>query len=150
MTRLDFYVLQDVERQAMLRFACRLAAKAAGAGKAIYVHARSGAEAEEFDELLWCYPPNRMIPHGLAGQPAAEGAPVVVGGAWELVGDMDWAARGLLINLSDEVPAFIDRFERAAEIIVGENRTSGRARYRLYRDRGYVLSTHELDDWEGA
>ena len=134
----------------MLRFACRLAAKAAGTGRPIYVHAQSGAEAEEFDELLWCYPPNRMIPHGLAGQRAAEGAPVVVGNAPELAQDMDWAARGLLINLADEAPAFIDRFERAAEIIVGENRTSGRARYRLYRDRGYALATHELDDWEGT
>ncbi len=148
--RLDFYILQDVERQAMLRFACRLAAKAVGAGKPIYVHAQSGAEAEEFDELLWCYPPNRMIPHGLAGQPAAAGAPVVVGSAPELTEDMDWAAQGLLINLCDEAPAFVDRFERAAEIIVGENRTSGRARYRFYRDRGYQLSTHELEDWEGT
>ena len=134
----------------MLRFACRLAAKATAAGKSIYVHAQSGAEAEEFDELLWCYPPNRMIPHGLAGQPAAEGAPVVVGSVPELAEDRGWSAQGLLINLSDEAPAFMDRFERAAEIIVGENRTSGRARYRLYRDRGYALSTHELDDWEGT
>ena len=148
--RLDFYILQDVERQAMLRFACRLAAKAVGAGKPIYVHAQSGAEAEEFDELLWCYPPNRMIPHGLAGRPAAEGAPVVVGSAPELPQERGWAAQGLLINLSDDAPAFIDQFERAAEIIVGENRKSGRARYRLYRDRGYALSTHELDDWEGT
>ena len=134
----------------MLRFACRLAAKAVGAGKPTYVHAQSGAEAEEFDELLWCYPPHRMIPHGLAGAPAAEGAPVVVGSAPELAQDRGWAAQGLLINLSDEVPAFIDQFERAAEIIVGENRQGGRARYRLYRDRGYTLSTHELDDWEGT
>ena len=148
--RLDFYILQDVGREAMLRFACRLAAKAAGAGKSIYVHAQSGAEAEEFDELLWRYPPNRMIPHGLAGQPAAEGAPVVVGSAPEPAKDVDWSAQGLLINLGAAAPAFIDRFGRAAEIIVEENRAPGRARYRLYRDRGYDLSTHELDDWEGT
>ena len=134
----------------MLRFACRLAAKAVSAGKPTYVHAQSGAEAEEFDELLWCYPPHRMIPHGRAGQPAAEGAPVVVGSDPALPQDGEWAVQGLLINLSDEAPAFIGRFERAAEIIVGENRTTGRARYRLYRDRGYALSTHELDDWEGT
>lgn len=148
--RLDFYILQDVERQAMLRFACRLAAKAVGAGKLIYVQAQSGAQAEEFDDLLWCCPPNRMIPHGVAGQPAAEGAPVVVGSAPELAQDADWAGQGLLINLSDATPAFMDRFERAAEIVVGENRASGRARYRLYRDRGYALSTHEMDNWEGT
>ena len=133
----------------MLRFACRLAAKAAGAGKPIYVNAPSAAEAEEFDELLWCYPPNRMIPHGLAGQPAARGAPVVVGSGPELPEEAERTAPGLLINLSDDAPAFVGRFERAAEIIVGETRKSGRTRYRLYRDRGYALSTHELDDWEG-
>lgn len=134
----------------MLRFACRLAAKAAGAGKPIYVHAQNAAEAEAFDELLWCYPSNRMIPHGLAGQPAAEGAPVVVGSGGELPTDAERTLHGLLINLADEAPGFVDRFERAAEIIVGETRESGRARYRLYRDRGHPLSTHELDDWEGA
>ena len=134
----------------MLRFACRLAAKAAGAGNLTYVHAQSAAEAEEFDELLWCYPRNRMIPHGLVGQPAADGAPVVVGSAAELARDRDWATLGLLINLSDGAPDFIDDFERAAEIIVGENRSSGRARYRRYRDRGYALSTHELGDWEAT
>ncbi len=147
MTQLDFYVLQDVERGAMLRFACRLAVKAARAGQPIYVHAASAEQAREFDELLWCYPPGRMIPHGIVGSSDAVGAPVLIGDTAELREEM--AVDGLMINLSDGPPAFVDRFARAAEIIVEQTRASGRTRYRYYRERGYPLKHHEIGDWEG-
>ena len=146
MTRVDFYVLQDVEQTALHRFACRLAAKAVGTGHGAYLHAASDAQAREVDELLWHYPPNRMIPHGLLGEPAAEGAPVVIGVPMDSADRLP--ADGLLINLADEVPAFPGRFDRIAEIVVGEKRASGRTRYRYYRDRGYPLFHHDLDDWE--
>lgn len=146
MTQLDFYVLQDVERSAMLRFACRLAVKAARSGKPIYVHAANAEQAREFDELLWCYPPERIIPHGLVGSPEAAGAPVLIGSAPELAADA--LVDGLLINLSEEPPAFVDRFARAAEIVVEQTRASGRARYRHYRERGHPLKHHEIGDWE--
>ena len=45
--------------------------------------------------------------------------------------------------------AFPGRFERVAEIVVGSSRDAGRARYQFYRDRGFPLYHHELDDWEG-
>ncbi len=148
MTRVDFYVLQDVERTAMHRFACRLAAKALRNGQPSYLHTETEAQAQELDELLWVYPPHRLIPHGRLDTAAARGAPVVIGQR------MDAAAAlptdGLLINLADAVPAFPGWFERVAEIVVGERRTSGRERYRYYRDQGYRLFHHELDNWEGA
>ncbi len=146
MTRVDFYILQDVEQTAMRRFACRLAAKATENGKQTYLHAATDAEAREIDELLWDYPPNRMIPHGLLGKPEAEGAPVLIGHQTHSPDHLP--TDGLLINLMDDVPPFLGRFERVAEIVVGEKRASGRARYRYYRDRGYPLFHHELDDWE--
>ncbi len=146
MTQLDFYVLQDVERTAMLRFACRLAVKAARSGRPIYVHAANAEQAREFDELLWCHPPQRMIPHGVVGSPEAVGAPVLIGNGAELPEDV--AVDGLLINLSDEPPPFVDRFARAAEIVVEETRASGRTRYRHYRERGHPLKHHEIGDWE--
>jgi DNA polymerase III subunit chi len=48
------------------------------------------------------------------------------------------------------VPTFFGRFERVAEIIVQDRRDVGRDRYRFYRDRGYPLFHHELDEWEAA
>lgn len=145
---LDFYVLQDVDRNAMLRFACRLAAKAVRTSQPIYVHAASAEQAREFDELLWCYPPGRMIPHGIVGSTEAVGAPVLIGHAAELGEDM--AVDGLLINLTDEPPAFVGRFARAAEIVVEQTRASGRMRYKHYREQGYPLKHHEIGDWEGG
>lgn len=146
MTRVDFYILQDVEQTAMHRFACRLAAKALKQGQHAYLHAASEAQAREVDELLWLYPPDRLIPHGLLGAPEAKDAPVLVGCRQDATDRLP--ADGLLINLTDEVPAFPGRFDRVAEIVVGEQRASGRERYRYYRDRGYPLFHHELDDWE--
>lgn len=148
MVSLDFYVLQDVDRNAMLRFACRLAAKAVRTILPIYVHAASAEQAREFDELLWCYPPGRMIPHGVVGSAEAVGAPVLIGNTAELGKDV--AVDGLLINLSEEPPAFVGRFARAAEILVEETRASGRMRYKHYRDQGYSLKHHEIGDWEGG
>lgn len=148
MVSLDFYVLQDVDRNAMLRFACRLAAKAVRTIRPIYVHAASAEQAREFDELLWCYPPGRMIPHGVVGSAEAVGAPVLIGNTAELGKEV--AVDGLLINLSEEPPAFVGRFARAAEILVEQTRASGRRRYKHYRDQGYPLKHHEIGDWEGG
>jgi len=54
------------------------------------------------------------------------------------------------VNLADEIPGFFGRFDRVAEIVVGENRDAGRERYKFYRDRGFPLFHHELDDWESS
>ncbi|MCZ6642851.1 MAG: DNA polymerase III subunit chi [Gammaproteobacteria bacterium] len=144
MTRVDFYILQDVELTAMQRFACRLACKAVDSGSQVYIHTTNEHLAEDFDELLWAYPEQRFMPHGQHNKEAASGAPVVIG--WEEPEGHD----DVLINLSDHVPTFFGRFERVAEIVVGETTNRGRERYQFYRDRGYPLFDHHLDDWEAS
>ena len=149
--RVDFYILEDVELDAMQRFACRLATKAVSAGNEVHIHTSDPASADIIDELLWEYPEQRFIPHTILPQPTTQGAassdpavaaPVTVG--WEEPADVD----GVLINLSDEVPGFFGRFDRLAEIVVRTTRDRGRERYRFYRDRGYPMFDHKLDDWE--
>ena len=54
----------------------------------------------------------------------------------------------MLINLGSDVPTFFGRFDRVAEIVLDPERDLGRERYRHYRDRGYPLQHHELNDWE--
>jgi len=143
MTRVDFYILQDVDLIAAQRFACRLAAKALTSGSAVHVHTDDSAAAQAFDDLLWQYPEYRFVPHACEGATDA-GTPVVIG--W----NPPPAPDGLLINLASSVPTFFGRFERVAEIVVESRRADGRDRYRFYRDRGYPLFHHELDDWEAA
>lgn len=141
MTRVDFYILQDIDQSAAHRFACRLALKALSSGAPVHLHAGAEAVARDLDELLWQYPEQRFVPHEC--EDAATGAaPVVIG--WNPPERPD----GLLINLGDSVPTFFGRFERVAEIIVQERRDVGRERYRFYRDRGFPLFHHELDEWE--
>ena len=140
MTRIDFYGLDDKSLDAGLRFACRLCDKALTSGHLVHVHTASQPQAERLDELMWDYPKHRFLPHARAGNQAQ--APVQIGcGQPEL-------DHGVLINLGSEIPAFFGRFDRVAEIVVGETREAGRDRYKYYRDRGHVLHHHELDNWE--
>jgi len=143
LTRVDFYVLPDVDLEARLRFACRLAHKAVTAGQRVHVHVADPAAGNDFDALMWTYPDHRFLPHGVSGEPSVENAPVVIGHR-----EPDAGADQLLINLGASIPPFFGRFERVAEIIVQRLREDGRGRYKYYRDRGYPLFHHELDQWE--
>ena len=146
MTRIDFYILGDVDNLAKRRFACRLSQKALQAGRRVYV--RAGAEhAGALDELMWDYPPDGFLPH--APLPEATSEPIVIGPA-----DRQPGRAEVLINLERDIPtaapaaAFFARFERVAEVVLASERSIGRDKYRHYRERGYPLFHHEIDDWE--
>ncbi|HET6470218.1 MAG TPA: DNA polymerase III subunit chi [Pseudomonadales bacterium] len=143
MTRVDFYILPDVDIEAQLRFACRLAHRAMSSGQRVHVHVDDAAASRDLDGLMWEYPEQRFLPHGIAGEPAAAKAPVIIDHREPADGHDE-----LLINLSASIPPFFGRFERVAEIVVQKAREVGRDRYKYYRDRGYPLFHHELDQWE--
>ena len=140
MTRVDFYILADVDEIARRRFTSRLAAKAVGAGQRVYVRAEATA-VEALDQLLWDYPPAQFLPHAALAH--ANGEPVTIGS-----GTDEPVHGNMLINLTPDVAAFFPRFERVAEVVLSPERAIGRDKYRQYRDRGYPLFHHELDDWE--
>jgi len=142
MTRVDFYILSDQSVDASMRFACRLGLKAYLSGHAVHVHVTDQKSATDLDDLMWDYPKHRFLPHELLLPDQQPQAPVHIGST------PPHHTEGLLINLCDQVPTFFGRFDRVAEIIVGDNRAEGRARYAHYRDRGYPLHHHELNDWE--
>ncbi|MGE0625822.1 MAG: DNA polymerase III subunit chi [Pseudomonadales bacterium] len=148
MTRIDFYILQDVNLGAQHRFACRLAAQALAGGKTtdgsqpVILHTADEQTAREVDELLWHYPDRRFVPHAVAGDPSAGSAPVLI--TWQEPPAFD----GVLFNLTSEVPHFFNRFHRVVEVVVQDQLDAGRERYRFYRHRGYPLYDHKLDEWE--
>ena len=145
MTRVDFYLLPDVEAEAKLRFACRIAHKAALGGSRIHVHTGSEAQSRELDAVMWSYPADHFLPHEVvdADDTLVVKAPVSIG-----LADPQPAEDEVLVNVADAIPEFFGRFERVVEIVLGPERESGRDRYRHYRDRGYPLFHHELDNWE--
>lgn len=145
MTRVDFYLLQDLDPEALQRFACRLASKALSGGKRVHLHTDDSGQAQAIDELLWRYPEQRFLPHAqLSNEPGQQttAAPISIG--TQDPQDCD----EVLINLSSSIPNFFGRFDRVAEIVLGNQREAGRARYKNYRDRGYPLFHHDMDDWE--
>jgi DNA polymerase-3 subunit chi len=54
----------------------------------------------------------------------------------------------VLINLNPVQPLFFSQFERLAEIINGDEevKKQGRVRYQFYKDRGYHLDTHQINN----
>lgn len=147
MTRVDFYLLPDVDIDAKYRFACRLALRAIRAGQQVHIRTASAELGAMLDDLMWAYPEDRFVPHSLAPAlapaPDAASAPVRIGH-----GEPAPGADDVLVNLADDVPEFFARFERVAEVVTAPERAGGRARYRHYRERGYPLFHHDLDDWE--
>jgi DNA polymerase-3 subunit chi len=146
LTRVDFYLLQDLDPEALQRFACRLASKALSSGKRVHLHTDDSTQAQAIDELLWRYPEQRFLPHAqltaqTSKQPTAL-APISIGSNDPK--DCD----EVLINLASSIPTFFGRFDRVAEIVLGNQREAGRVRYKSYRDRGYPLFHHDMDDWE--
>lgn len=179
MTRVDFYVLEDLSEDAAMRFACRLCLKAIQGGMPVHVQLEDKTHVAAMDTLLWDYPKHRFLPHQLITQTgettaaqadtaseaqsaetqtdatpsnqASNGQSKDQGGVKSPIHlgcDGPLHDSGLLINLATQVPSFFGRFDRVAEIIVGETKDQGREHYKFYRDRGYPLHHHDLKDWE--
>lgn len=139
MTRIDFYVLSSPRPESRLQFACRLTRKAWEQNRRVYLHCANEAEAKALDELLWAFRADSFLPHAMhADQPDEK---VVCG-----YGDDPAPHNDLLINLSNDTPAFFSRFNRLAEILIEHDPVlvSGRERFRSYREQGYPPNTHQI------
>jgi len=141
-TRIDFYVLKDAGASAGQAFACRLAEKVFRSGHRIYIHAGSSTQLAALDDLLWTFRAGSFLPHALYKEKDIEFQPILLGHAVEPAGCSD-----VLFNLANEVPSFLGRFSRVAELVAGDEkqRTAARGRYRFYKDRGYDVHTHDIN-----
>lgn len=145
MARVDFYILSNDGPDEALRVACRVAEKAWRQGHRVRVESDSMEALRRLDALMWSYKQESFLPHELEGQGAdwqqLDPAPVVLGapGTTNHVPDV-------LINLSPGVPAIAENCLRIAEIVSAdpESKKVGRDRYRIYRDRGFELSSHRI------
>ncbi|MBS4096924.1 MAG: DNA polymerase III subunit chi [Sulfuricella sp.] len=137
MTQIDFYT--NVPDK--FRIACQLAGKAYAQGQRTLIYTADARSRDHLDTLLWTTPAIGFIPHCKAGDELAEMTPVVIDHRGEDITHDD-----VLINLSDERPAFFSRFQRLLEII-GEDaaeKAAGRERWGFYKERGYPLNHHDL------
>ena len=137
MTQIDFYTNAPDK----LATACRLAAKAYAVGNKVVALCPDAETAQRIDRMLWLAPATGFVPHCDAKSPLAAVTPIVIDDAGaEPVHDQ------VLMNLSDEWPAYFSRFERLIEIVTGDEADKQRARerYKFYRDSGYEIRIRDL------
>lgn len=139
MPQVDFYILAGSSVNARHVFACRLAEKAYQLGHKVYVYTASAPEATLMDELLWTFRAGSFLPHAV--YPTTEEPYPSV-----LVGCTEGPAHhsDVLINLTQEVPPFFDRFARVAELVDDQTKQAARERFRIYREQGYPPETHNI------
>ena len=141
MTRIDFYLLAGSGDNARSLLACRITEKAFKQGHQVYISTETNAELPQLDDMLWTFRPGSFLPHSICCDRQAAPDPILLGHHCE-PGD----SNDVLVNLSHEVPHFFSRFNRVAELVDDDNtrRAAARERYRFYKDRGYRLTTHEV------
>lgn len=138
---ITFYVLADHDPAARLHTACRLIEKAFKHKHEVWVQAASRLEAEQLDELLWTFKAESFIPHHLLGDGPAPPPPVRIGWAGQAI-----EGRGILLNLSAEVPENFRRCQRILEIVGGDDamREAARSHWRHYKQQGLQVDAHNL------
>lgn len=140
MPRVDFYVLP--EATSPLRFACEMAARIRREELDLHIQAPSREDAVALDGLLWTFRDISFLPHALADETPARAAPITIG--WP---GAEPAAVRVLVNLDEAWPAFAGGYERIVEPVpaAADARTASRERFRRYREQGWELVTHNLE-----
>lgn len=140
MSRVDFYVLSAEAPDARLRYACRLAERAVEQGCHVYIQT---PDVQRVDDMLWTFSDGSFLPHEVyRGEPPSHAlVKVMLGSA---VGPS--SHRQLLINLTDSMPADVAAYDRIAEIVDvdPERKRTARDRYKLYREQGCSMESHNL------
>jgi len=145
MTQVDFYSLKQPEQSDRMYFACRLTEQVMNQGLKIYIHAENEQAAQDMDDLLWSFKPECFIPHAILGIDEElnddEDIPVFIG-----FGDNFAERSDLLINLSSDIPGFLENFSRIAEIVPNAEEAKNKLRehWNTYKDKGFELKHHEL------
>ncbi|MDH3274993.1 MAG: DNA polymerase III subunit chi [Gammaproteobacteria bacterium] len=142
MARVDFYLLKQTGLPSRQSFACRLAEKAYRLENTVHIHVGDRAGAQRLDELLWTFRDGSFVPHHTISESGSQqDSPVTIG-----CSEVDVPKRDLLINLSDEVPAFAKAFPRVAELVTSDEdcKQLSRKRFAAYRDQGHTLETHNV------
>ncbi|WP_296510732.1 DNA polymerase III subunit chi [Rhodoferax sp.] len=125
-----------------LEYVGRLLRKAVGRGARLTVLAVP-AQVQYLDASLWATSPTDFLVHGVDnGDSASLRCPVVLTSRVH----PGLVEHGILVNLTQEVPAGFDQFERVIEVVSvdEEDRATARIRWKHYVQRGYAIQRHDL------
>ncbi len=143
MTSIDFYISESTDISIRDLLACRLSEKACHTNASAFINTQTEEHSQQLDKLLWTFKEQSFIPHQLYNHEDAlkHEHPVLIGHDVEPEKNFD-----LLINLDNEIPEFYSRFKRVIEIVTNDEqqRALSRKHYTFYKDRGYIVNTHNI------
>lgn len=126
-----------------LAYLCRLLRKAQQSGACIGV-CGPGALLDRLDAALWNFEPTEFVPHlrlraGRAPEPRLAETPILL-----VEHSADLPHREVLLNLSLDMPAGFEQFQRVLEVVSqdAEQMQAGRQRFRQYKELGHKVSHH--------
>jgi DNA polymerase-3 subunit chi len=141
MPTVDFYILYTDSREEKNILVGQITHKAWQQDYRIHIHTQSPAQARIIDKLLWTFQEDSFLPHDIYPEVPESMAPIQIGYTHQ-IGDN----KGVLINLTEQIPPFCEQFQRIVEIVddIPSARETGRTRYRSYKNQGYELKTHDI------
>ena len=145
-TKVDFYLLDSLDRISLLRFACRLTDKAFALGKRIGLRTGNAAEATALDDLLWTFNDTSFIPHRCLNSEAVDYSTADPREVLISQNPSPTAAE-VLINLAPTLPEEPAEWVRIAEIVGADaqQRANAREHFKHYRTHGMDLKTHFIN-----
>ena len=142
MPQVDFYILHTPIRAEKDRLACQITEKAWQQGYRVYLQADSPNHARRLNDLLWTFHDISFLPHEIYSQVSSATTPILIGYQAQTCPHQD-----VLINLTEQIPPFVAKFKRIAEIVdeTSRARQAGRNRYRSYQQQpDYSLKVHHI------
>ncbi len=126
-------------------YACRLLRKAARRGARVVVTAPSQV-LTALDRQLWVFEPLDFVPHLHAKAGEAPAARLQATPVWLTERALEAPHHEVLLNMGDDLIEGFETFERVIELVSadGADRQAGRARWKHYSDRGYVIARHDV------
>ncbi len=152
MTQIDFYILAPQSHRNVELLTCQLTEKAYLQNNFVNIYCQSAKQTNILDELLWKFKPDSFLPHITLANITQQKIddfhyPVLINGSDSIPdGFNPDKLSELLINLTNSTPGFFSQFHRLAEIVDKDekSRQHARERFRFYKERGYVLATHNV------
>ena len=118
---------------------CRVTEKAWKKNHEVFVRCADEKSVKEIDDLLWEFSAESFVPHECQRENLI--APIIIGDKLPETIKSD-----LLVNLGDDVPTTVSKFQRVVEPTGYDesSRNSARVRYKYYKDRGFPIFTHKI------
>jgi DNA polymerase-3 subunit chi len=106
----------------------------------VFIYTQDQDQAHSVDELLWAFEPQSFVPHNLQGEGASYGSAVEI--SWQA----PTGRRPVLINLTNTVPSFANKFSLIVDFVPTDEilKQQARERFRTCRQLNFQVSSQAV------